>query len=75
MDNIELHVTSPGRDGRTPLSIVVESCHGAWTEGPHAVLEAGTEMEFTLRELQWLRDTGLPAAIQKLTEIEATRGT
>lgn len=73
-DEIQLDLMGPDHADRIPPRITVVNGEGAWTPGPHAVLEAGTEMELTLEELQWLRDKGLPAAIQKLSEIQATGG-
>lgn len=74
MDDVQLRLEGPNDGDRLPPRITVEAGDGAWTLGPHAVLEAGNELELTLEELQWLRDTGMPAAIQKLTELIATQG-
>lgn len=71
MDAIQMQITGPDTGDRMPPRITVDASPGAWTNEPHAVLEAGNELELTLSELQWLRDVGLPAAIQKLSEIKA----
>lgn len=74
MDDIQLRLEGPDTGERIAPRITVLASDGAWTQGPHAVLEAGNETELTLEELQWLRDRGLPAAIAKLTELIATGG-
>jgi hypothetical protein len=74
MDDIQLRLEGPDAGERIPPRITVLASDGAWTQGPHAVLEAGNETELTLDELQWLRDVGVPGAIAKLAELIATRG-
>jgi hypothetical protein len=74
MDDIQLRLEGPDTGDRIPPLLTVVASSGAWTPGPHVVLEAGNETEFTLDELQWLRDVGIPGAIAKLTEITATQG-
>lgn len=73
-DEVQLDLLAPDDLDRLPLRVTVLANDGVYTSGAHAVLDGAAELELSLKDLQWLRDRGIPGAIAKLTELIATRG-
>jgi len=72
MDGVVLRIDGPQKEDRPTMLLEVVAGDGAWTEGAHAVLFAGNDIELTPKELAWLVEDAGPAALAKLRE-EALR--